>query len=91
MLFFGHIVMGKTANGTITIARIGLNRAELMESRQRELKRFSEAFERILQEGNANVRDVLIKSIEEDMALASTPYSKMLDDAWSAYKHVMPN
>ena len=91
LIFFGHIVRGKTGDGTITISRIELNRPELMESRQRALKRFSEAFERILQETNANLREVLIKNIEQDISLASTPYSKMLSDTWSAYKNAIPN
>lgn len=91
IIFFGHIARGKTADGTITISEIDLNRVELIECRERELKRFSEAFERILQEGNAKLRNVLIKGIEGDIALASTPYSKMLGDAWNAYRIIISN
>ncbi len=91
IFFFGHIARGKTGDGTITISEIDLNRGALIESRQRELKRFSEAFERILQESNENVREALIKNIEDDITLESTPYSKMLSDTWSAYKNTIPN
>ena len=85
ILFIGPFAKARTRDGMLTISIVDMNRLDLLEIRQRELRRFSDAFERILQQNDDEARSILINGLKGEVDLASTPYVAMLRDAWSAY------
>lgn len=67
IFFAGAFAKGKSQKGTLTVLELNLNRAALIESRNREIERYADQLEKVFLLPNDRTRELMLRSLLDDL------------------------